>query len=107
MTWVEDLPGHPDNISLGSDGLVWVTIASPTDPALRVLQRSPAAVRGLVRRAPERFKPTPKRRMVHDLAFDATHWHLATGVREHDGRVWLGSLVEPAIAWSDALVDHS
>ena len=40
------------------------------------------------------------------LAFDATHWHLATGVREHDGRVWLGSLVEPAIAWSDALVDH-
>jgi hypothetical protein len=44
---------------------------------------------------------------VHDLAFDATHWHLATGVREHDGRVWLGSLVEPAIAWSDALVDHS
>ena len=45
-------------------------------------------------------------RTVHDLAFDATHWHLATGVREHDGRVWLGSLVEPAIAWSDALVDH-
>jgi hypothetical protein len=24
-------------------------------------------------------------RTVHDLAFDATHWHLATGVREHDG----------------------
>ena len=117
-TWVDDLPGHPDNISLGSDGLVWVTIASPTDPALRILQRSPALVRGLVRRAPERLKPTPKRtarvlaldsdgRTVHDLAFDATHWHLATGVREHDGRVWLGSLVEPAIAWSDALVDHS
>ena len=31
-------------------------------------------------------------RTVHDLDFDATHWHLATGVREHDGRVWLGSL---------------
>ncbi|WP_211675321.1 SMP-30/gluconolactonase/LRE family protein [Ornithinibacter aureus] len=43
---------------------------------------------------------------AEDLAFDATRWHLATGVREHDGRVWLGSLVEPAIAWSDALVDH-
>jgi hypothetical protein len=40
-------------------------------------------------------------RRVHDLDFDATHWHLATGVREHDGRVWLGSLVQPAIAVGD------
>ena len=40
-------------------------------------------------------------RAVHDLEFDATAWHLATGVREHDGRVWLGTLVEPAIAFGD------
>ena len=66
-------------------------------------------LRGLARRLPERLKPTPKRtarvlaldtagRTVHDLEFDASRWHLATGVREHGGRVWLGSLVEPAIA---------
>ena len=108
-TWVDDLPGHPDNIALGSDGLVWVTVASPTDSALSVLQKSPQAVRGMVRRLPERFKPRPKEtarvlaldstgRTVHDLDFDATSWHLATGVREHDGKVWLGSLVQPAIA---------
>jgi sugar lactone lactonase YvrE len=111
-TWVDDMPGHPDNIALGSDGLVWVTIASPTDRALTLLQRSPAAVRGLVRRAPERLKPSPQRtarvlaldstgRTVHDLDFDSSAWHLATGVREHAGRVWLGSLVEPAIAVGD------
>ena len=99
----------PDNIALGSDGLVWVTVASPTDLALTVLQRSPRPVRQLVRRLPERLKPAPKRtarvlaldstgRTVHDLDFDATAWHFATGVREHHGRVWLGSLVEPAIA---------
>ncbi len=107
--WVEDLPGHPDNIALGSDGLVWVTVASPTDPVLTLLQRSPRAVRGLVRRLPERLKPAPRRTarvlaldaggaVVHDLDFDATHWHVATGVREQGGRVWLGSLVEPAVA---------
>lgn len=107
--WAEDLPGHPDNIALGSDGLVWVTIASPTDPTLALLQRGPALLRGLVLRAPEPLKPRPKRtarvialdeqaRMVHDLEFEATRWHLATGVREHRGRVWLGSLLEPAIA---------
>ncbi len=110
--FVAGLPGHPDNIALGSDGLVWVTIASPTDRTLSLLQKSPGAVRGLARRLPERLKPTPKRtarvlaldptgRTVHDLEFDATRWHFATGVREHGGRVWLGSLAEPAIAVGD------
>ncbi len=110
--WVDDLPGHPDNIALGSDGLVWVTVASPTDTTLILLQRSPRAVRGLVRRLPERLKPKPKETarvlafdsvgdLVHDLDFDATRWHVATGVREHGGRVWLGSLVQPAIAVGD------
>ena len=110
--WIEDLPGHPDNISLGTDGLIWVTIASPRDRVLGLLQRAPRAVRGMVRRAPEAVKPTPKETarviafdlsgdVVHDLDFDASFWHLATGVREHEGRVWLGSLVQPAIAVGD------
>lgn len=110
--FVTDLPGYPDNISLGSDGLVWSAIASPPDPLLGVLQRGPARLRDVARRLPEALKPAPKRtvrvtahdasgRLVHDLAADATDWHMATGVREHDGRVWLGSLVEPAIAYVD------
>lgn len=110
---VADLPGYPDNISLGSDGLVWVTIASPPDPVLGLLQtRAPQAVRGLALRLPEAFKPAPQRTvrvqayddpgsLRHDLEADAEAWHMATGVREHDGRVWLGSLVEPAVAWMD------
>ena len=36
--FAEDLPGHPDNIALGSDGLIWVTYASPTDATLTFLQ---------------------------------------------------------------------
>ena len=68
-TWVHGLPGHPDNISLGTDGLIWVTIASPPDPFLAVLHRSPYAVRGLVRRLPERLKPEP-RRTARVLALD-------------------------------------
>ncbi len=39
--------------------------------------------------------------VVHDLTADASGFHLATGVREHHGRVWLGSLEEPAIAVLD------
>ena len=36
---VDDLPGYPDNIARGSDGLIWVTIASPLDPVVERLQR--------------------------------------------------------------------
>ncbi len=111
--FADDLPAHPDNIALGSDGLIWVTYASPKDPALTFLQtRARPWMRAAVRRSPDALKPKPKRTarvaaydesgtVVHDISCDATGWHMATGVREHDGRVWLGSLVEPAIAWFD------
>ena len=39
--------------------------------------------------------------VVHDVSADATGYHMATGVREHEGRVWLGSLEEPSIAVFD------
>lgn len=107
----DDLPCHPDNISLGSDGLIWVSYASPKDPTLTFLQSAaPKFVRGLLRRAPEALKPAP-RRTARVAAFDldgnlrwdigaaADEWHMVTGVREHAGRVWLGSLVESAIAY--------
>jgi hypothetical protein len=32
---------------------------------------------------------------------DAGIYHMVTGVREHDGRLWLGSLHEPAVAVVD------
>jgi hypothetical protein len=39
--------------------------------------------------------------VVHDCVLSADDYHMATGVREREGRVWLGSLVEPAVAWFD------
>ncbi|KAB7744829.1 SMP-30/gluconolactonase/LRE family protein [Nostocoides sp. F2B08] len=106
---ITELPGYPDNIALGSDGLVWVAIASPPDATLSFLQGRGARLRPAVLRLPEAVKPAPKRtvrvqaydstgRLVHDLSADAAEWHMVTGVREHDGRVWLGSLVETSIA---------
>jgi sugar lactone lactonase YvrE len=107
-----DLPGYPDNISRGSDGLIWVAIASPTDPLVERLQRSPVWLSRQVTRIPDRLQPKPKRTvrvqayddqgaLVHDLDLAAGGYHMVTGVREHDGRVWLGSLHEPAVAVVD------
>jgi len=114
---VSDLPGYPDNIALGSDGLVWVAIASPTDPLVEFLQhRAPLPARRAVTHIPEALQPKPKRtaraqaydgdgHLVHDIDADASGYHMVTGVREHHGRVWLGSLVEPAVAVVDLGID--
>ncbi len=118
-----DLPGYPDNIARGSDGLVWVTIGSPKVPLLELLLRLPAVVRRAAARIPESLLPDPARtvrvqaydvtgpdpRLVHDVDLDPTDFHMVTGVREHHGRVWVSSLVEAAVAYhdlADAEVSH-
>jgi len=110
---VDDLPGYPDNIARGSDGLIWVTIASPRDPLVERLQRSPMWLRRTVTRLPDALQPAPRRiirvraydgagALVRDLAVDdprqVANYHMVTGVREHDGRIWMGSLHEGAVA---------
>jgi len=109
----QNLPGYPDNIARGSDGLIWVTLGSPTDPLVERLQAAPMLLRKLVTKIPERLQPQPKQTvrvqaydddgaLVHDVDVDAaehgTAYHMVTGVREHEGRVWMGSLHEPAVA---------
>jgi sugar lactone lactonase YvrE len=104
-----DLPGYPDNIARGSDGLIWVSLASPRDPLVERVQRAPMVLRAGVTKIPLSLQPKPKRtvrarayddggRLVHDIDVDTDRYHMVTGVREHDGRLWLGSLHEPAIA---------
>jgi sugar lactone lactonase YvrE len=109
----QNLPGYPDNIARGSDGLIWVSIASPTDALVERLQKGPVPLRKAVTRIPEALQPKPKQTVrvmafddegttVHDIDVKALYpgaaYHMVTGVREHDGRVWMGSLHEPAIA---------
>ena len=107
--FAEGLPGYPDNTALGSDGLLWVTIASPTLPVVTVMHRAPRWIRVALTSLPQRLQPQPRRTvrvqayaadgtLVHDLDLPATGFHMVTGVREHQGTVWLGSLVEAAVA---------
>ena len=118
--FVDGLPGFPDNISLGSDGLVWVALPSPRDPVIDVLFRLPSWARRAAWRLPESWQPSPKGtvwvqaydldgQLVHDLQAPGAElvaqdddggerrggrpvFHTVTGVRELDGWVYLGSL---------------
>jgi hypothetical protein len=87
-------------------------IASPRDPLVERLQHGPRWLRRRVTRIPERVQPRPRRTvrvqaydpagaLVRDVSIDTDDFHMVTGVREHEGRVWLGSLEEPAVAVVD------
>lgn len=108
--FVDNLPAFADNLSLGTGGLIWLAFASPRDPLLDRLLALPPVLRKLLWRLPDKLQPAARRTVwvraldpttgatVHDLHGTPTEFHMATGVREVDGTVWLGSLEEPAVA---------
>jgi sugar lactone lactonase YvrE len=107
----DNLPGIPDNVSTGSDGLVWVALASDRVPVLDLALRMPPVFRKAVWALPDRLQPKDKPvvwvraidgtdgRVVHDFRGVRPDYHMVTGVREDDGVVYLSSLEERAVAY--------
>jgi sugar lactone lactonase YvrE len=106
------LPGFPDNIATGDDGLVWVTIASPRDRTLDALLPRAPWIRRLVWALPDRLQPQPQPvirvqayaadgSLVHDVAGTHPGFGTPTGVRRSGDRVWMGSLEQTSIAVFD------
>lgn len=106
---VNNLPGFPDNLSTGNSGRTWVALASQRSALLDRLLPLPGFLRTLVWALPERLQPEATRiafviaidasgQVVSNLQGDGTAYHYVTGVREHDGVLYLGSLVDSAIA---------
>jgi len=106
---VENLPGFPDNMGLGSDGLAWVTLVTPRNPLLDTLLPLPGILRRITWAIPAALQPKPVRTawvqaytldgtLVHDLQREPDHYALVTGVAEQDGTLYLGSLAASAIA---------
>ncbi|MCW2566602.1 MAG: strictosidine synthase [Mycobacterium sp.] len=104
---IGNLPGFPDNIALGEDGLVWITVASPRNPVVDRLAKLPA-LRRAVWALPDRLQPAPAHtvwviavdadgRVVHDLQGESERFHMVTGVRQRGDEVYLGSLVGQTI----------
>ncbi|TDD14922.1 SMP-30/gluconolactonase/LRE family protein [Kribbella turkmenica] len=103
------IPGLPDNIARGSDGLTWVTIGSPRNALLDFLLPKQPFLRTIVWNLPEALKPKAadvieiqayddNGTLVHDLRGRHPAFRMPTGVRERDGRVWLGSIGTNALA---------
>ncbi len=106
--FIEGLPGFPDGISAGTDGLFWLTIASPRNAVVDATAGFPAA-RRLLHRLPKSLHPKPSRvtrilgidadgAVLHDRFDAAGPFATVTSVQEHGGWLYLGSLSESAWA---------
>ncbi|HEX3345114.1 MAG TPA: SMP-30/gluconolactonase/LRE family protein [Polyangiaceae bacterium] len=106
--FVENLHGFPDNVSSGGAGVFWVALPAPRNRLLDVLLPRPRW-RSLVAALPEALQPKPPRygfvlgfdeegRVVQNLQDPSGHVAHLTGAREHDGRLFVGSLQDSAVA---------
>jgi sugar lactone lactonase YvrE len=105
---VEKLPGLPDNLSTGADGRIWVALPLPRLLLLRLARQAPRWARrrlGWLAAALDLRVPAPARALAVDRDGQTVarvefgrHYRMVTGVREHAGSLYFGSLTERAIA---------
>lgn len=110
---VDGLPGFPDNISTGTDGLIWIAFASSRIRLADLANRLHPMLRKIAWAMPEPLQVKEKRTVwtravdfdtgatVHDFYGTLPNFHMVTGVREQHGTVYLSSLHERAIATFD------
>ena len=106
-TLIENLPGFPDNVSSNGRGTFWVALVAPRNRPLDALLPHPF-LRRIVAALPEALQPKAPRygfvlgvdeqaQVVHNLQDPSGHVAHITGVREHDGRLFVGSLEDSAV----------
>jgi sugar lactone lactonase YvrE len=109
---VQNLPGHPDNISTGADGRIWVAMVSPVNAAAEWLAPRSPALRKLLWKLPDRLQPQIKPE-VWAVAFDPDSgeavaglrtehpsFGMVTGLVEAGDRLWMGCIGSQAVAWA-------
>ena len=106
--FIENLPGFPDGVSQGSNGIFWIALASPRDSNLDLLLAHPH-LREMVMRLPESFRPgmqrysfvlgvNDKAQVIYNLQDPQGRYAPITSVQEFNDALYLGSLLENAMA---------
>ena len=105
--FIDNLPGFPDGISCNGKDTFWLALVSPRKPDVDALLPQPF-LRKIIMRLPEAMLPAAENygfilgldvdgRVVHNLQDPSASYAQITSVQEHEGMLYLGSLVEDAI----------
>lgn len=107
-TFIDNLPGFPDNLTFNGRDRFWVALYAPRDALLDALGPIPF-LRNVVARLPAFLHPQPRRqgfilgldlegRVAEQYQFDGEGaFGPITSVREREGQLYLGSLSDTAI----------
>jgi sugar lactone lactonase YvrE len=101
-----NMPGLPDNLSTGPDGIFWCAMPSLRVRLLDLLAPRHPMLRRLAAAVPESLQPDAVTvafvlgfdtdgRVIHSLHGEGSTYSWITGVREHDGWLYLSSLHGP------------
>ena len=104
---IDNLPGFPDGISTGSDGIFWIAFTSIRTPLLEWVMPRPFS-RKIITRLPAFIQPAPERygfvlginekgEVVYNLQDPAGKYAQIASVQEFDGKLYLGSLGENGV----------
>ena len=105
--FIQNLPGFPDGISSGSDGIFWLTLVSPRNPKLDGLMEKPFQ-RKIIARLPNSLQPAAERygfvlgineraQIIYNLQDPKGKFAQITNVQEFEGQLYLGSLTDNGI----------
>ena len=104
-----NMPGFPDGISTGSNGIFWIAMYTPRNADADALSPKPF-LRKIVFRLPLFMQPAPVRHgfvlgidengnVIHNLQDpDLESYSPITSVEEENGVLYLGSLIYPGLA---------
>ncbi|MEO1436136.1 MAG: SMP-30/gluconolactonase/LRE family protein, partial [Bacteroidota bacterium] len=104
--FAENLPGFPDGISRGSDGVFWVAFPTPRKADLDGMMSKPF-LKKIIMRLPQSMHPAAERygfaagfdaegSVVYNLQDPEGALSQITSVQERGNALYFGSLVEPA-----------
>lgn len=107
--FMDNLPGFPDGISTGGDGLFWLAFYAPRNATLdqlsgrpwlrKVLQRLPIALQPQPERHPFVLGIDPEARVVYNLQdSQGERFAMTTSAQQAGDWLYLGSLSEPNFA---------